>query len=500
MVEGDNKPKKNAGNSVVKSNSEKRAAESSEDSPPRQKLSKNKKRNEKLEDKNKEIEILKDEIQSKKQIMEKIKNLSKEDLEKVGIHMEELDSDQEEDDSMNLDDENEAKDSEEVASLKEQYLKYEMGLEEVTQKLQEKGCYESFKKQLGYIDMDKSDEIDFQENINKLNKKISIPTKVQYKFIVKLRLNDIHFTDPTSVTRQIKEIKGKVNIENAFFNRFNNLLYLCTNDEESFKHLNSPWPENAFKKGVEICNDSPREMKYFVAINGIDPQVETENDPDFIAICKAKGIFRLQRLIQKQEGKPLSTIKGYVNDKDSYEHLIKNGLKYDFFSFKVTPWKFDKFQPVQCYKCLKFGHNQRFCRADCQKCLCCSGDHSFKDFPTKENLKCINCNGAHAACSKECPANIKAANKKKQMIIAKATSQVTSLRPYNSMFRNESGQHSTNYAPQSNSKNFNNDNQLNKMLSQLIQLLSHMLTSNHMQQSNIYRQNATNPTSQQNNE
>ena len=436
-----------------------------------------------------------------KQVINKVKQLKPEQMEKLKefLDLEDKkqienemefndggDSEDEEDDHGSISGQ-QNKDSEEVTALKEKYLKLELELEEVSQKLQHEGCYDSFKKQLGFIDMENSDQTDNLIDTNPLNKKIDVENKPQYKFIVKLKLNDIHFTDPTKVTRQIKEIKGNVNIENAFFNRFNKLLYLCTNDEASFKQLNSPWPANAFNKGAEIFKESPKEFKYFVAINGIDSNTRTEEDPDFIAICKAKGIFRLQRLIRKEMGTPLSTIKGYVNDKESYEHLIKTGLKYDFFSFKVTPWKFDKFQPIQCYICLKYGHNQKYCMSQIQKCLCCSGDHSFKDCPTKKSLKCINCNGAHAACSKQCPSNIKAALKKKNLMIAKATSQVTSTRPFNSMFRNESEAQSKNHATQSNTLNSNN-NQLNNMLTQLIQLLSLMLTPNN----NILPNNSSN--------
>ncbi len=111
----------------------------------------------------------------------------------------------------------------------------------------------------------------------------------------------------------------------------------------------------------------------------------------------------------------------------------------------MTPWKFDKFQPVQCYICLKYGHKQIYCMSQVQKCLCCSGDHSFKDCPNKENLKCSNCNGAHAACRKKCPSNIKAALKKKNVMIVKVTSQVTATRPYSSMFRNEGEAQSNNH-------------------------------------------------------
>ncbi len=43
--------------------------------------------------------------------------------------------------------------------------------------------------------------------------------------------------------RKIKNHKGDVDTENAFLNRYNKLVYLCTND------LKQEWLKNAFNKG-----------------------------------------------------------------------------------------------------------------------------------------------------------------------------------------------------------------------------------------------------------
>ena len=79
-------------------------------------------------------------------------------------------------------------------------------------------------------------------------------------------------------------------------------------------------------------------------------------------------------------------------------------MKNGFLCMKVAQWKFDQTQPIQCYRCQKFGHNQLKCDKD-QVCVVCAGKHKLKDCPDKSKPKCINCNGAHAACYKECPKN-----------------------------------------------------------------------------------------------
>ncbi len=80
----------------------------------------------------------------------------------------------------------------------------------------------------------------------------------KFKFVVKLKLKDLQAFEnqPLKVSRELSKIEGYVNIEKAFFNHRNKLLYLCTNEEGIFNYLQM-WPETAFNKGVEIIGDKP---------------------------------------------------------------------------------------------------------------------------------------------------------------------------------------------------------------------------------------------------
>ncbi len=430
-------------------------------------------------------------------LIDKIRHLKPEDIEKIDLllnlyeskkdrkeeendeDMDEDEEDEENQDNLNnaiVEDDTNTKvvsdqqvtiDSAKVLALKKRYLELESDLDSIAFDLNQHGCYDEFFEQLKKSKTDGEFDSE-QENVQKINQK---QKTVEFKYTIRLRLNDTFFTNPKQIKLQIEQIKGNVNIENAFFNRYNKLLYLCTNDEDAFKQLSSPWPTNAFNKGVEIVHIVPKVERFFVAINGVDTSIDIENDVDFKMICTNSGILRTDRIIKKQKGTPLSTIKAQVIDKESYEKLIKFGIKYDSFSYRVSKWRFDAFQPVQCYKCQKYGHNQKVCSSNTQKCLFCSGEHRFKDCPKKDPIKCCNCGGPHAACYKLCPANKKATLAKQKQMYERGYSKVDPSFSYSNALDQNNKQN------QAIPTQINNNNSSNNMLAQFIQVLSQLLVA-----------------------
>ena len=81
--------------------------------------------------------------------------------------------------------------------------------------------------------------------------------------------------------------------------------------------------------------------------------------------------------------------------------------KYVFLGFERFDVELFIPAPRRCFKCQRFGHGARTCRATKDVCPMCSGtDHTHNECPNKESQKCPNCDGAHSAASKECPAFI----------------------------------------------------------------------------------------------
>ena len=81
--------------------------------------------------------------------------------------------------------------------------------------------------------------------------------------------------------------------------------------------------------------------------------------------------------------------------------------KYVFLGFERFDVELFIPAPRRCFKCQRFGHGARTCRATEDVCPMCSGtDHTRNECPNKDSKKCPNCDGAHSAASKECPAFI----------------------------------------------------------------------------------------------
>lgn len=78
-------------------------------------------------------------------------------------------------------------------------------------------------------------------------------------------------------------------------------------------------------------------------------------------------------------------------------------IRDSFTYFAVEPYSPP---PLQCYKCLGYGHRAFKCRGS-QACGRCGGNHNPK-YCASNQFKCINCGGNHTARFRGCPEYVKA--------------------------------------------------------------------------------------------
>lgn len=82
--------------------------------------------------------------------------------------------------------------------------------------------------------------------------------------------------------------------------------------------------------------------------------------------------------------------------------------------FYVKPFR-ESGGPVQCRRCLNYGHIKKYCGRRV-RCPLCSEEHEEVACPKTAPIKCGNCQGAHPASSKDCPHRTKLLNMRKKHI------------------------------------------------------------------------------------
>jgi hypothetical protein len=83
--------------------------------------------------------------------------------------------------------------------------------------------------------------------------------------------------------------------------------------------------------------------------------------------------------------------------------FVKPSLQIDSMYFKTESASLND-KPFQCYKCYKFGHVAKYCKAEKQICSRCGGEnHRYDDCPSlNKNSLCYNYKREHVATSPDC--------------------------------------------------------------------------------------------------
>jgi hypothetical protein len=116
------------------------------------------------------------------------------------------------------------------------------------------------------------------------------------------------------------------------------------------------------------------------------------------AIRSKTGAAYVRRL-RRKEGDHLedttSVVIGFVGEPPAT-------VKLGFISFRTRPFIP---RPVQCHKCLRFGHVKGKCRS-ATRCPRCGEGHEFDACPKKqmpEQSHCVNCGQQHSSAYRGCP-------------------------------------------------------------------------------------------------
>jgi hypothetical protein len=195
------------------------------------------------------------------------------------------------------------------------------------------------------------------------------------------------------------------------------------------------WPAESFGANAEIFKPPTRvekQKRFFVAIRGIDENTDMDELNHYTQMA---GCKKIDRIIKKKSKKFTTIVKAEMDNESNYNEIISKGLFVKCFHFKVTEWEFFD-QPLQCFKCQKYGHRKENCKEEKDVCLICAGNHSYKICKNKSNVKCANCGGNHSSVSKECRESSKIqsneTNNKQTQLESANTNNPGSTRTFNS--------------------------------------------------------------------
>ena len=134
-------------------------------------------------------------------------------------------------------------------------------------------------------------------------------------------------------------------------------MILCT-----FQQLSRTWDSSAFESGITVESNKQKAQDLFVlALRGVSPSINLDADESFKKAFEQYGIKKVTRVIKKRENRTLPIVRLELNDRETFNRIIKLGFRVECFQYKAEEWKYDNSQPLQCYKCLKYGHHQRSC-------------------------------------------------------------------------------------------------------------------------------------------
>ncbi|RNA43758.1 hypothetical protein BpHYR1_043462 [Brachionus plicatilis] len=159
-----------------------------------------------------------------------------------------------------------------------------------------------------------------------------------------------------SLDRELKRCLPHCTIINAYINKRNELV-IKSNSEENTELIKSTFPNDAFVHGVDAVRN--KEPKFYLLNFSLD--FDITDSCNLYELQTRHDITKALRIVKKSTKEPLKTIKALINNRESFEKIVKAGkIQIGSTIVKARPWKFD-IQADQCFHCQKIGHMKSNC-------------------------------------------------------------------------------------------------------------------------------------------
>ena len=200
---------------------------------------------------------------------------------------------------------------------------------------------------------------------------------------------------------------AKVQVESAL-QTCKRALVLTLNSREAANWIRQPENKMAFTKAF-LKGSHIRERTYNLVTPRVPIIFESDNTNHLrkleevnglreYMICKTCWIKPIER---RRMGQTHTFTILTITSAESANILIRDGLI--ICSTRVRPTK-QKFEPIQCIKCRKWGHFMGKCLTGVDTCSTCGGQHYMNACQSREKFWCITCkNTDHASWDRNCP-------------------------------------------------------------------------------------------------
>ena len=217
----------------------------------------------------------------------------------------------------------------------------------------------------------------------------NLPNYPKY-FSIKFVGIDLDKVNPIAIERSLLEKAGNFAANVRRQNR-NTLLVQANNQQQANK---LPEIKEIASHGVIITAHS--------TLNQSKGTVYSET----LSACT---IAELEEALRDQNATKVERMKRRENGElvETHRHIITFNKSEPPRTIRITDWHYELVDlyiptPMQCTKCQKLGHTQKYCRREGHVCARCAQEgHQARE--CQNNPKCTNCDGDHKSIDKKCP-------------------------------------------------------------------------------------------------
>ena len=213
---------------------------------------------------------------------------------------------------------------------------------------------------------------------------VDVPKRDPNKILIASSTN--RFRDSIEIRKEFAKLFPLKRLVFAFNTARGNIHQEFLTVEEADEVFNN-WQPHFFGQNSVIRKASTQEkIKKAVIIRHVTTdKTETQIETDLAFNFKVKA-----SQFVKKDGTVLGTMKLIFETNQDQEIVTTDGIFLDNIFYRAQPFVQQGIKIVRCFKCQKFGHVSANCKSE-TSCGYCSGRHTFKECPNKdENPLCAN--------------------------------------------------------------------------------------------------------------